>query len=100
MTDIYSSQVDSILKSGLTDAMDEEDFQVKFDSLRESWDNLAPSFHERFQKNREKLFCNCLIMSACEKLGMKGRFYNNGLELKHKLQKKQMAEGNIQRKSQ
>ena len=34
-------------------------------------------------------------MSACEKLGMKGRCYTNGPELKHKLQKKQMAEENI-----
>ena len=33
-------------------------------------------------------------MSAREKLGMKGRFYTNGLELKHKPQKKQMAEEN------
>ena len=33
-------------------------------------------------------------MSAREKLGMKGRFYSNGLELKHKPQKKQMAEEN------
>ena len=28
MRDIYGCQVDSILQSGLTDAMDEEDFQV------------------------------------------------------------------------
>ena len=34
-------------------------------------------------------------MSAREKLGMKGRFYTKGLELKHKLQKKLMAEENI-----
>ena len=95
MTGIYSSQVNSILQSGLADAMDEEDFQVKLDSLRESWDNLVPGFHEWFQKNREKLFCNCLISAAREKLEMKGRFYTNGLELKHKLQKKQMAEENI-----
>ena len=47
------------------------------------------------KKNREKLFCNRLIISAREKLGMEGWFYTNGLELKHKLQKKQMAEGNI-----
>ena len=48
MTDIYGSQVDSIPQSGLADAMDEEDFQVKLDSLRESWDNLVQGFHEWF----------------------------------------------------
>ena len=34
-------------------------------------------------------------MSARDKLGIKGRFYTNCLELKHKLQKKQMIEENI-----
>ena len=98
MKNIYSSQVDSILQSGLADAMDEEEFQVKLDSLRESWDNLVPGFHAWFRKNCEKLFCNCLIMSAREKLGMKGRLYTNGLELMHKLQKKQKVEENIPKK--
>ena len=74
MTGIYGSQVDSILQSRLADAIDEEDFQVKFDSLRELWNNLVPGFHEWFQKSREKLFCNCLIMSAREKLGIKVGF--------------------------
>ena len=95
MTDIYGSQVDSILQLGLAHVMNEEDFQVKLDSLKESWDNLVPGFHEWFHKNCERLFCNSLIMSAREKLGMKGRFYTNDLELKYKLQKKQMAEENI-----
>ena len=50
MTDIYGSQVDSILQSGLSNAMDEEDFKVKLDSPRESWNKLVPGFHEWFQK--------------------------------------------------
>ena len=62
MTDIYGSQIDSILQSGLADVMDKEGFQVKLDYLKESWDNLVPGCHEWFQKNCEKLFCNCLIM--------------------------------------
>ena len=36
-----------------------------------------------------------LIMAAREKVGMKGRFHTFGLELKHKLQKKQMANENV-----
>ena len=48
MTHIYGSHVDSILQSGLVDAMDEEDFQVKLNSLRELRDNLVPGFHEWF----------------------------------------------------
>ena len=54
MTDIYGSQVDSILQLGLAHAMNEEDFQVKLDSLKESWKNLVPGFHEWFQISCEK----------------------------------------------
>ena len=73
MTGIYGSQVNSILQSELVNAMDEEDFHVKLDSLKESWDNLVPGFHEWFKKSREKMYCDCLIMTACQKLGMKDR---------------------------
>ena len=34
----------------MSNAMDEEDFRVKLDSPRESWDKLVPGFHEWFQK--------------------------------------------------
>ena len=70
MPDIYGSQVDSILQSRLADAMDEEDFQVKLDYLRELWDNLVQGFHEWFRKSYEKLFCNCFVMSVRKKLGI------------------------------
>ena len=36
MTGIYGSQVNNILQSELVNAMDEEDFQVRLDSLKES----------------------------------------------------------------
>lgn len=36
-----------------------------------------------------------MIMSAGEKLGMEGRFYLNGLELKKNLQKKHIAKENV-----
>ena len=34
-------------------------------------------------------------MSARKRLGIEGRFYTNGLELMHKLQKKRLREGEI-----
>ena len=50
MVDIYGSQVDSILQSGLASIMGEEEFEVKSDSLSELWDNLVPDFHEWLKK--------------------------------------------------
>ena len=37
----------------------------------------------------------CLVMDARKSLGIEGCFYMNGLELKHKLQKKRLSEANF-----
>lgn len=95
MADIYGSQSDVLLQSGLADAEDEDDFDVKLDSLKSVWEKAAPGFHEWFRKNRAQQFKESLIMSARKRLGIEGRFYTNGLELKHKLQKKRLREGEI-----
>jgi len=34
-------------------------------------------------------------MSARKRIGIEGRFYTNGLDFKHKLQKKRLREGEI-----
>jgi len=99
MADIYGSQSDVLLQSGLADAEDEQDFDVKLDSLKSVWDKAVPGFHEWFRKNRAQQFKESLIMSARKCLGIEGRFYTNGLELKHKLQKKRLREGEIPNKA-
>jgi len=98
MADIYGSQSDVLLQSGLADAEDEHDFDVKLDSLKSVWDKAAPGFQEWFPKNRAQQFKESLIMSARKRLDIEGRFYTNGLELKHKLQKKRLREGKIPNK--
>ena len=95
MADIYGSQNDVLLQSGLADAEDEEDFDVKLESLRSVWEHKAPGFHEWFIKNRSHQFKESLVMSSRKRLGIEGRFYTNGLELKHKLQKKRLREADI-----
>ena len=44
------------------------------------------------------MFIQCLILSARERHGISGRFTTNGLELKHNLQKKVIAEGKVPKK--
>ena len=77
------------------DADDEDDYDAKLESFKAVWDDLVPGFHAWFDKNRSKLFKDCLIVSARQALGIEGRFTTNGLELKHKLQKKKMREEDI-----
>ena len=59
------------------------------------WDDLVPGFHAWFDKNRSKLFKDCLIVSTRQALGTEGGITTNGLELKHKLQKKKIKEEDI-----
>jgi hypothetical protein len=95
MADIYGAQGDVLLQNGLADAEDENDFDVKLASLKPVWDEIAPGFHQWFKNHRSKMFKDCLVLSARENLGINGRFYTNGLELKHKLQKKNMREEDV-----
>lgn len=95
MADIYGSQIDVLLQNGLADTQDEEEFSVKLCSLKDSWERKAPGFHGWFQKNRAPQIKECLVMDTRKSLGIEGRFYTNGLELKHKLQKKRLSEVNV-----
>ena len=95
MADIYGSQNEVLLQSGLADAEDESDFDAKLESLQVTWEDLVPGFHRWFTCNRSRIFKECLVQSVREECGIQGRFYTNGLELKHKLQKKRLKEEDI-----
>ena len=95
MSDTYSAQDEILLQNGLADAEDECNFDAKLESLRPVREEIAPGFHHWFKSHRSKLFKDCLVLSERENLGIEGRFYTNGLELKHKLQKKKMAEEDV-----
>ena len=82
------------MQNGLADA-DALDFQVKLCSLKEPWEEIAPGFYDYFVKIHSKNFLDCLVLSARKELGIEGCYYSNGLELKHRLQKKQLREAEI-----
>ena len=95
LSDIYGTQNNILLQNGLADSEDEDDFRVRLSSLEEIWEEIAPGFYQYFQDNHSGLFVECLVMSARKELGINGRFYTNGLELKHRLQKKKLKEEEI-----
>ena len=90
MAHTYGSHRGILLESGLVDSYDEVDFNVKLFSSAHIWDNLFPEFHKWFSKNRKVLFCESVILSARQELGIENRFDTNRFELKHKLQKKKL----------
>ena len=81
-----------MLQSGLADADDDADFDIKLSSLEEIWEEILPGFYDRFYLHHRDLFLQCLMSSARDELGIEVRFYTNGLELKHKLQKKRLKD--------
>ena len=94
MANIYGSQRGILLESRLVNSYDEADFNVKLVSLAHIWDNLVLGFHKWFSKNWKVLFCESVILSARQELGIEDRFYTNGLELKQ-LQKKKLREEEV-----
>ena len=92
MADIYGTQINTMMSQGLADAEDLQDLNVKLETLKEIWEDLVPGFHSWFKKRRLAKFESCLILSARDELGITGRFYSNGLELKHRLLKKKLSD--------
>ena len=66
MADIYGSQNAVLFQTGLADAADEEDFDIKFQSLESVWKRKVTGFHDRFQRNRSQQCKDCLVMSSKE----------------------------------
>ena len=92
MADLYGCQLEYLEETGLADAEDEEDFEAKLQSFKEIWEEIAPGFCTWFQKFQGPVFKSCLVLHAQQELGIDGRYDNNGLELKHKQQKKKLNE--------
>ena len=68
---------------------------MKLESLKYIWNEISPNFFDWFVKNHKSYFEECLVLSARKYLDIDGRYYTNGLELKHKLQKKKLREEDI-----
>ena len=92
MADLYGTQSGFLQQQGLADSMDPDDFQAKLASLKEQWEEIAPSFYIWFKRYQEETFTSCLVMSARTAYGVTSRYYNNGLENIHKNQKKKINE--------
>ena len=100
LADIYGTQSGIFLQSGLADADDAVDFDTKLESLKRVWEFKIPGFHPWFVKNKPNYFKTNLIMEARQYLRIDGRLYTNGLELKHKLQKKHLKEADVPKEVQ
>ena len=83
LADIYGCQYGSVKEFGLADSTNAEEFRARLESLKETWDNLCPGFHEWFRKRRGKLFEERVIESARVGTNIQGLYYNNNIESLH-----------------
>ena len=92
MADIFGCQSGPLHEFGLADADDEDDFTAKLHSLHTAWNEKGPGFFDYFVRYQSNNFVECLTLAAREKLQITGRYYNNNLELHHRLQKKKIGD--------
>lgn len=83
LADIYGTNDGITRELGLTTAEDADDFKVKLASLKETWESLAPGFHDWFSRTRAHQFIESVIETAREGSGINGLFYNNAIESLH-----------------
>ena len=64
LADIYGRQYSTMVEYGLEDSKDTNDLTARLESLRESWENVCPGFHEWFVSKRKAVFQNSVIECA------------------------------------
>ena len=80
------SDMDSALHNGIGDIFNKAE-------------SLVPYFHAWFGKHRCDLFKTTIIWSAKDRIGIGDSFYNNRLEVMHKLQKKKAKEASVEKEA-
>ena len=90
LADIYGCHW-GIKEYGLADSKNKEDFAVRLESLRQTWENLYPDFHDLFSRKRKQLFESKVIESARKQTNVQGLFYNKSMQSQHFWEKKEQC---------
>ena len=85
---IYGKRTSDILKRGIADATDSDDFHAKLVTLEPRWKKLCPGFYNWFLTHRKKEFLQSVIQSAKDGTNVVGLFYQNDFESVHAIQKR------------
>ena len=92
IADIYGTNDGYTRELDLASAEDEEDFKIKLFSLKDKWEELAPSFHDWFSTRRASQFIDSVIQSARDGTSRDGLFYNNAIESLHSILKGEIVD--------
>ena len=75
--DIYSVKGGNVYEYGLAEALDEDDFNVKLQSLKDCWESFCPGFFDWFKKTRVSQFLESVIQTARIGYDSEALYYQN-----------------------
>ena len=78
--DIYGEKDGNVYEYSIAEALDEDDFNVKLQSLKDRWESLCPGFFDWFKKTRVSQFLESLIQTARIGYDSEALCYQNDLE--------------------
>ena len=88
LNNLYGTCIGALDEPGLAEAENEDDLEMKLNSLKPSWEKLCPGFFKWFISNRKKLFSESVIKSARVGTELNGLYYQNDVESLHAIEKR------------
>ena len=88
---IYGVKDGNVYEYGLAEALDEDDFSIKLQSLKDSWESLCPGFFNWFKKTRVSQFLKRRIQAARIDYDSEAFYYQNDIESIHAVEKRKQC---------
>ena len=88
---VYGVKDRNVYEYGLAEALDEDDFNIKLQSLKDRWESLCPGFFNWFKKTRVSQFLKRVIQAARIGYDSEALYYQNDIESIHTVEKRKQC---------
>ena len=79
----------NVYEYGFAEALDEDDFNVKLQSLKDRWESLCPGFFDWFKKTRVSQFLKIVTQTARIGYDSEALYYQNDIESRYTRSKRE-----------
>ena len=87
--DIYGVKDGNVYEYGFAEALDEDGFNVKLQSLKDRWESLCPGFFDWFKKTRVSQFLKSVTQTARIGYDSEALYYQNDIESRYTRSKRE-----------
>ena len=81
----------NVYEYGVAEALDEDDFNVKLQSLKDHWESLCPGFYDWFKKTRVSQFLESVMQTARIGYDSEALCYQNDIWSIHAVEKRKQC---------